>query len=288
MILICRLINEGLISIMTGAKPKIILHAFLLIFLFFGCSIHNPNLIALHKDKSFDHDRLVEGVLGICGIISIDHRYDKGERDNFATLLQEVLREKKHDLVIAPVRQVIGKTGKITYDEIMTEYKEYPASVLESLQKIDFVENHFRYLLLGSIDLNEIREEQYKEVRPEVDSDTTLINTDVNITDVNIDEEETLEKEVLSVFKTTRTIRMSFHIYDIRNASLVWSCTLEDSASNSRSIVLGKKSGAVKEFAQSLSVGVIQGLYGPMLQPQAPKFETLLKRVFISFVDQLP
>ncbi len=268
---------------MPGAKAKIISHVFLLIFLFFGCSVHNPNVIAFHKDKSFDHHRLVEGVLGICGIISIDQQFTKDERENFAALLQEVLREERHDLVIVPVQQVMATAGKIIYDGIMAEYKEYPASVLESLKNIAFVENDFRYLLLGSIDLNEIREDQYKEVRPEVDSDSTLVNTDVII-----DEEETLEKEVLSVFKTTRTVRASFHIYDMRSASLVWSCTLEDSGSNSRSIGLGKKSGAAKEFAQSLSVGVMQGLYGPILQPQAPKFETLLKRVFISFVDQLP
>lgn len=267
---------------MTCAKPKIIHNIFFFIFFFLGCSSHNPHIMAFHKDKSFVRAQLVESILGICGIISIDHQFDKGECENLAKLLHEVLREKRGDLVIAPVQQVVGTTGKTNYDEIMSEYKEYPTSVLKSLQKIAFVENDFRYLLLGSIDLNEIREDQYKEVRPKVVSNTTL-----NI-DVKIDEEETLEEEILSVFKTTRTIRISFHVYDLRNAFLVWSCTIEDSGSNSRSIVLNKKGGVVKEFAQSLSLGVIQGFYGPIIQPKAPDSETLIKRVFNAFADQLP
>ena len=263
-------------------KQKKIYCTFILAFLFLGCSSHDPHIMAFHKDRSFVRAQLVEDMLGICGIISIDPQFDEVKCKNFANLLHEVLREKRGDLVIAPVRQIVGLIGKTTHNEIMSEYKEYPTPLLKSLKKIAFVENDFRYLLLGSIDLNKTREDQFKEVRLKDVSDTTLN------ADLKIDEQETLEEEILSVFKTTRTIRVSFLIYDLRTACLVWSCTLEDNGSNRRSIVLNKKDGVVKEFAQSLTLGVIQGFYGPLIQPTAPKFETLLKRVFRAFADRLP
>lgn len=268
---------------MQNTKPTIIRHMFLLIFIFLSCSHHKPHITAFYRDKSFVNAQLVESALGIGGIISIDHQFDNGEFDNFARLLHEVLREKRGDLVLASVQQVIETIENTTYDKIMSEYQEYPTSVLKSLLEIAFVENDIRYLLLSSIDLNEISEDQYKEVKPKEISTTSLVDTDLNV-----DEEETLEEEVLAVFKTTRKIRISFHIYDLKNASLVWRGTFEDSGSNSRSIVLDDEGGVVQEFAQPLSLGVIQGLYGSALQPRAPKFEILLKRVFISFAEQLP
>lgn len=268
---------------MTCAKAKIFRHAILLIFMFFGCASHQSQITAYQKDKSFVHAQLVAGALGICGIISIDQQFDKGECETFAELLHEVLRKTRENLAVAPVQQVVGSIGNPIYDEIMSEYKMYPASVLKSLQKIAFAENDFRYLLLVSIDLNEIRKDQYKEIRPKEVSNTPLIDMDLNM-----DEEEEIEEETLSVFKTTRTIKISFHIYDLRNAFLVWRCTFEDSGSNSRSIVLDDTGGVVKEITRPLSLGVMQGFYGSALQPEAPKFETLLKRVFFSFADQLP
>ena len=164
----------------------------------------------------------------------------------------------------------------------MNEYRKYPTSPLNSLKKIAFVKHDLEYLLFGSIDLNEIREDQYKEVRLKDVSDTAL---DAYL---NTDEEDTLEEENLLVFETTRIVRMSFQIYDLKTACLVWSCTIEDSGSNRRSIVLDKKDGILKEFAQSMSIGLFQGFYGPMIQPAAPEFETLLKRIFKAFADRLP
>ena len=272
-----------MIPMMQNAKPKTIRHVFLLIFIFLSCSHHKPHITAFYRDKSFANAQLVENVLGIGGIISIDHQFGNGEFDNFAKLLHKVLREKRGDLVLASVQQVIETTGNTTYDKIMNEYQVYPTSVFKSLQKISLVENDIRYLLLCSIDLNEIKEDQYKEVKPKEIPTTSLVDTELNV-----DEEETLEEEVLAVFKTTRKIRISFHIYDLKNAALVWRGTFEDSGSNSRSIVLDDEGGVVQEFAQPLSLGIIQGFYGSALQPRAPKFEILLKRVFNSFADQLP
>ncbi|UCD90851.1 MAG: hypothetical protein JSW04_05340 [Desulfobacterales bacterium] len=261
----------------TFAKPKIISYIFPFIFLFNGCSSHEPHRTIVHMDPSFVQTKLVKGRLGIAGIISIDHQFDRSECAAFANLLYEVLNAEGHIPVAVPIRQVIEPIGNTTHNQIMKEYSEYPTSRLQSLKKVTLKNDDFRYLLLGSIDLNEVEKDQYEE-----ESARDSIHTP-------FDEDQPKNAEdILAVFETTRTIRVSFQIYDLKNALLAWSCTFEERDSNRRSLVFDNKDKVVEGFAQSLTMGLIQGSYGPILQPKAPNFETLLKRVFISFVDQLP
>jgi hypothetical protein len=268
------------------AKQKIIVGSLLLIYLLVGCYGHQPRLVALTVDPSFARIERAQGTLGLCGIFPIDPQFDCSECQIYDDLLYRTLSAKSRRLVPVSRRQVIESIGNNAYAEIVDEFKTYPASRLKSVAKPMLKNSAFGYLLFGSIDFDDIEESRFEERRPKDDAHAVL-DADLNM-DLNRDEEETLPEDVFYVFKTTRTIRISFYIYNLDRALLVWRGTFEDSASNRRSISLTEKEGLAKNFVRSLTLGAIEGFYGAALQPDAPEFETLLKRVFISFADQLP
>jgi hypothetical protein len=141
-------------------------------------------------------------------------------------------------------------------------------------------------MLFGSFDLNEITKETYREVRRiDVNDDVYDLLLDF---DQEEDDSESIEEEIHFIFKTTRTIKFSFYIYDTENASLVWRARIENGGSNQRSTIWDKKDGFAGDVAQSVTQGVVEGLYGPLLYPEAPAVETIIKPVFKVFAQKLP
>ncbi len=253
---------------------------------FISCSSYKPEIITIQSYNTFARTDLVQGKLGVSGVISLDDQLDTSECEAFANLLLGVINKEKTGLVTASVAQIVQAIGAKTYNKILAEYKKYPKTRLHSLKEIESTKTGFRYMLFGSFDLNETTKETYREVRRiDVNDDVYDLLLDF---DQEEDDSESIEEEIHFIFKTTRTIKFSFYIYDTENASLVWRARIENGGSNQRSTIWDKKDGFAGDVAQSVTQGVVEGLYGPLLYPEAPAVETIIKPVFKVFAQKLP
>ena len=108
----------------------------LVLCFFISCSSHTPEIISIQSYKRFVGNDLVQGKLGILGVISLDDQLDTSECEATANLLSHVINYEKTELRTACVKQVVHTIGGGTYNQIMAEYKEYPTHRLNSLEEI--------------------------------------------------------------------------------------------------------------------------------------------------------
>ncbi len=192
-----------------------------------GCATI-PEIINLKQDESFTHDEIVGGMMGVGGVVSIVNDLDESESSKYAGILRNSFLSVKKEFVILPVEEVLQWIENNHYQTILQDYKYTGELNLDFLKKLESSQTAFRYLLLIRIVENEITETKEKYPRPEIPPQWDL-------------EGNPIVKEIAVELITTRRIRASLDIYDLKKEIPVWSGIINESKSKKKPHISRKR-----------------------------------------------
>jgi len=241
------------------------------ILVFSGCATI-PTINNLKQDKSFTPDEIVAGRLGVGGVVSIVNDFDDSARRQYSDILRKSLLSVRKEYVILPVEEVAKWIEKDHYRAILNDYKYTGELSLNLLKKLAFSQTEFRYLLLVRIIENQITKTREKSPRPEIPPQWDL-------------EGNPVVKEIAVELITTRRIRVSLDIYDLKKEILVWHGTINETQSKERTAYIEKKDEGIGRMFTLIPV---RAFLEVALEPSAPPTDKLLRKIFKVFAQYMP
>jgi len=236
-----------------------------------GCATI-PGIINLKQDESFTHDEIVGGMMGVGGVVSIVNDLDESESSKYAGILRDSFLSVRKEFVILPVEEVVQWIGNDHYKTILHDYKYTGELNLDFLKKLESSQTAFRYLLLVRIIENEVTETKEKCPRPEIPPQWDL-------------EGNPIVKEIAVELITTRRIRISLDIYDLKKGIPVWSCIINESKSKERTVYFEEKD---EDIGRMFALIPVRAFLEVTLQPSVPRTDELLHKIFKVFAQYIP
>ena len=244
----------------------------ILSFLVFSGCATIPEITNLKQHKSFTHDEIVAGMIGVGGVVSIVNDLDQSVGRKYADILRDSLLSVRKEFVLLPVEEVVQRIEKDHYQAILHDYKYTGELNLDFLRKLESSQTAFRYLLLVRIIENEITKTREKSPRPEVPPQWDL-------------EGNPVVKEIAVELITTRRMEVSFDIYDLNKKIPVFSGNIIESKSKERTAYIEKKDEGVGRMFALIPV---RAFLEVALEPSAPRTDKLLGKIFQAFAQYLP
>ena len=241
------------------------------ILLFSGCATI-PKIINLKQDKSFTHDEIVAGRLGVGGVVSLSNDLAQSVSRKYAGIVRDSFLSEKKELVILPIEEVVQRMEQDYYSKVLQNYKYTGEFNIASLKKLASAQTEFRYLLLVRIIENEIIKTREKSPKPEVPPQWDL-------------EGNPVIKEIAVELITTRRIRVSLDIYDLEKEILVWHGTINETQSKQRTAYIEKKDEGIGRMFALIPV---RAFLEVALEPSAPPTDKLLQKIFRAFAQYIP
>jgi len=238
---------------------------------FSGCATI-PGITNLKQHKSFTHDEIVAGMMGVGGVVSIANDLDQSVSRKYSDILRDSLLSVRKGFVIFPVEEVTQRIEKDHYQEIIKDYKYTGELNLDLLKKLESSQTEFRYLLLVRIIENEITKTREKSPRPEIPPQWDL-------------EGNPVVKEIAVELITTRRIEVSFDIYDLKKKIPVFSGMIDESKSKERTAYIEKKDEGIGRMFALIPV---RAFLEVALEPSAPRTDKLLRKIFKAFAQYMP
>ncbi len=236
-----------------------------------GCATI-PGIINLKQDESFSHDEIVGGMMGVGGVVSIVNDLDESESSKYADILRDSFLSVRKEFVILPVEEVVQWIGNDHYQTILHDYKYTGELNLDFLKKLEPFQTPFRYLLLVRIIENEVFETKEKYPRPEIPPQWDLKGNPI-------------VKEIAVELITTRRIRVSLDIYDLKKGIFVWSGIINESKSKKRTAYFEEKD---EDIGRMFALIPVRAFLEVTLQPSAPRTDELLHKIFNAFAQYIP
>jgi len=257
----------------------------LLLCLLIGPGCAAPHVIPdLKQDASFVHAGLVDGGIGVGGVVSAPEVFDQEACAKYAKLLGQRIHKERPALFVSPAEDVSVKIGAERYRSLLDKYREFGRLRAESIELLRG-SSAARYLVFARVKSNTTREDrrEYPQKEPEKDS----LQKDY-LQDNEKDFVFSSKKKMWVELSTTRHIVISLDVYDLVKGISAWSGSIHESATNS--IAYGKKKDKrlVQGFLKSMSGVAVEMLFEPLVQPKAPGTDELMGKVFKEFAGSLP
>jgi hypothetical protein len=246
-----------------------------------------PKVTQLKADPSFNYGNLTTGRIGIGGVTSLVETYEVPTimREELSRLLQLCIMDKREDLEVQPAGTISLAMGEVRYHDILDRYskaKELRPKVLSEIDSL--TQDAVRYLVFARIEEDVIERDRSGE-------------HEENYTEVTC--------------TTTRSVMVSFKIYDLQKRSCAWSGLVSGDISN-ENIFLIEKEGVEEEYIEEkeeeeeglslwgcciagfivfldiLSSGEEDDSEEPLEYPEPPALQNVLKKVFWGFAETLP
>ena len=244
----------------------------ILSFLVFSGCATIPGINNLTQDESFTHDKIVAGMMGVGGVVSIVNDLDHSVSRKYADILRDSLVSVRNQLVILPVGEVAQRLEKDHYQAILHDYKYTGKLNVDFLKKLELSQTAFRYLLLVRIIENEITKTREKSPRPEIPPQWDL-------------EGNPIVKEIAVELITTRRIGVSLDIYDLKKKIPVFSGMINESKSKERTVYIEKKDEGI---GRTFALIPVRAFLEVALEPAAPRTDKLLRKIFKAFAQYIP
>ena len=236
-----------------------------------GCATI-PEIINLKQDESFTHDEIVGGMMGVGGVVSIVNDLDESESSKYAGILRDSFLSVRKEFVILPVEEVLQWIGNNNYQTILHDYKYTGELNLDFFKRLESSQTVFKYLLLVRIIENEVTETKKKCPRPEIPPQWDL-------------EGNPIVKEIAVELITTRRIRASLDIYDLKKGIPVWSGIVNESKSKKRTAYFEKKD---ENIGRTFALIPVRAFLEVTLRPSVPRTDELLYKIFKAFAQYIP
>jgi hypothetical protein len=236
-----------------------------------GCSTI-PEITNLKQHESFTHNEIVGATMGVGGIVSMVNDLDESVSSQYAGILKESFLSIRKEFVIMPVEDVAQRIGNDHYQTILHDYKYTGKLNIDLLKKLEPSRTAFRYLLLVCIIENEVTETKEKCPRPEIPPQWDLKGNPI-------------VKEIAVELITTRRIRVSLDIYDVKKGIPVWSGIINESKSKERTAYFEEKD---EDIGRKFALIPIRAFLEVTLQPSVPRTDELLYKIFKAFAQYIP
>ena len=212
----------------------------------------------------FDFQSLSQGGIAVLGATTTRGTWDERveEREALTHSFEDALLRERKDLEVLRVSEIRSRMGAIPYEDLLDGWDRYAELSTEELAALDsLVGERCRYVALGRIE------------DAEVSNDET---------------EDTSGERAKTTLRTTRTVRISFRVYDLQAARSAWNPTLTGSDDNEETIEEDEDEGGILD---QLISGLVEGLLGlgdDPEYPEAPSTDRIASKVFVRFVKELP
>ncbi len=213
-----------------------------------GCG-GTTKVIGLWSDPSFTYQSLSTGRIAVGGVTSLVGENDPATQHQMTSLLRERILKERPDIGVRPVEVIIHALGGDAYMYLVADYRLRGEITETWLERLSRATGDVQYAIFARI-------ERYEIKRSETDD---------------------LES---TTFKISRTVGMSFHIYDLTMGVSVWSAYIvrtEDEQNQYQ-----EKDGLLGNIIDAI-LGFNQAKY-----PSPPEFSELSRKVFEVFADNLP
>ncbi len=213
-----------------------------------GCA-GTTKVIGLQSDPSFTYQSLSTGRIAVGGVTSLVGEDDRATRYQMTRLLRERILKERPDIGVRPVEVIIHALGGDAYMYLVADYRLRGEITETWLERLSRATGDVQYAIFARI-------ERYETERFETDG---------------------LES---TTFKISRTVGMSFHIYDLTMGVSVWSAYI---------VRTWDEKNEYRE-QHNLFWRIVEGLLG-LNQPEypsPPEFSELSRKVFEVFADNLP
>lgn len=216
-----------------------------------GCG---TNVIGLRSDPSFTYQTLSAGGIAVGGVTDRVGEGDPFTQHRMTSLLRERILKERPDIGVRPVEVIIHALGHLAYGELLADYRLRGEITETWLERLSRAAADVQYAIFARI-------ERYETEKEKV---VTRDTSDVKWT----------------TFKISRTVGISFHIYDLTTGVSVWSGYIYKTEEKSR----------VHRERGNILTSVVESFLGlnPSGYPSPPKFSKLSSEVFEGFADNLP
>ena len=216
------------------------------------------------KAPEFDFRSLVQGGIAVLGATTTRGTWDERveEREALTHSFEDALLRERKDLKVLRVSEIRTGMGEVPFEDLLDGWDRYAELSTEELAALDsLIGARCRYVALGRIE------------DAEVSNDET---------------EDTSGERAKTTLRTTRTVRISFRVYDLQTARSAWNPTLTGSDDNEETIEEDEDEGGLLDALISGLVEGLLGLGGDPEYPEAPSTDRIAAKVFIRFVKELP
>ncbi len=213
-----------------------------------GCA-GTTKVIGLQSDPSFTYQSLSTGRIAVGGVTSLVGKNDRATQYQMTSLLRERILKERPDIGVRPVEVIIHALGGDAYMYLVADYRLRGEITETWLERLSRATGDVQYAIFARI-------ERYETKRSETDGSES------------------------TTFKISRTVGISFHIYDLTTGVSVWSGYIDKTEEKSR----------VHRERGNILTSVVESLLGlnPSGYPSPPKFSKLSSEVFEGFADNLP
>ncbi len=221
-----------------------------------GCG-GTTKVIGLWSDPSFTYQSLSTGRIAVGGVTSLVGKNDRATQYQMTRLLRERILKERPDIGVRPVEVIIHALGGDAYMYLVADYRLRGEITETWLERLSRAAGDVQYAIFARI-------ERYETERFETDE---WAERDDGI-------------EEWTTFEISRTVGMSFHIYDLTMGVSVWSAYIVrtwDEKNEYR-----EQHNLFWRIVESL-LGLNQPEY-----PSPPEFSELSRKVFEVFADNLP
>ncbi len=213
-----------------------------------GCG-GTTKVIGLWSDPSFTYQSLSTGRIAVGGVTSLVGKNDRATQYQMTSLLRERILKERPDIGVRPVEVIIHALGGDAYLYLVADYRLRGEITETWLERLSRAAGDVQYAIFARI-------ESYETERFETDESES------------------------TTFKISRTVGMSFHIYDLAMGVSVWSAYI---------VRTWDEKNEYRE-QHNLFWRIVEGLLG-LNQPEypsPPEFSELSRKVFEVFADNLP
>jgi len=176
-------------------------------------------VIGLLKDPGFTYPAILSGHMAIGGVTSSLEPLDSWERSLYGRILLDRLQKKRQDYSVLSSERVARAMGVDAHNEMLDQYRESGAVPDVFLKKIDQNIKDARYVIFARIEGDDVE----RNIEEEIERFVTKRDKDGKPL------EET--SRVKEKYVTTRTVSVSFAVYDLESDTPAWSGVIIEGAS---------------------------------------------------------
>ena len=215
-----------------------------------GCG---TKVIGLRSDPSFTYQTLSAGGIAVGGVTSRIGEDDPFTQHRMTSLLRVSILKERPDIAVQPVAVLPRALGQVAYGELLADYRLSGEIAETWLEQLSSAAGDVQYAIFARIEYDDTEK-------------------------VKVIERDTSDVEV-TTFKISRSVGISFHIYDLTTGVSVWSGIIAKTEEKSK--VYREQSGILASVVEAV-LGVNQPEY-----PSLPEFSKLSREVFEGFADNL-
>lgn len=230
----------------------------------------------LYKSPSFTKPNVLGSGMAVVGVERSSAPLPAGEVSLYSNILMGQVQNKWSKLSLTPADVVKGNLGPGAYQELMAAYAQSGVLSSQDLARLKNAVGGARYALFARIEQDLLNHDIRNTNNPppsHYDQKTGKWVTEG-------------QGSYVSTYTTTRTVGVSFAVYDLETAGLAWSGSISESVptSNNYSTPYNTNDTGWQNLANGIVSGLVQGQRS---YPSPATVQAVLENGFYDFAHKM-